>query len=389
MDVSVYPRVREPPMKLITQLFATAMMCALPIPLSAQATPTTWKATELWRVDGSDGGEPFGAVRDMVVGKDGALWVLDYKDQQLRRFDSNGKPLATVGRLGSGPGEMRKANGLLVTRDGSVWINDPTQKRFSVFSASGAFEKQFVVTMGGYGFRWNAWLDRRTGDVMDLAIVRRPGATTSTSEWRRISTTGTIGDTIAMPTCAAGGEKLFNSFEARSKNGNMVQSYAHTRGGGQVADGNGAMWCAMASSNHAVLVRIGKNDTIAQTNLKLIGAPVHPLERDSAIALAKQSIAQYETNTFDASRIPANKPPMLTLAVDDDGRLWIQHSARMNAQHVTFDVHDRAGKHLGRLRIPHRLSVEEIPVRARGNDLWVAVRDDDDVVQIVKYRVGR
>lgn len=361
----------------------------LQVSLGAQASPTAWKATELWRVDGTEGGEPFGIVRDMVVNKDNSLWVLDYKDQHIRRFDANGKPLSTVGRKGSGPGELQDANGMLVTRDGSVWVNDPRQKRFSVYRQNGQFDRQFVVMMGGHGYRWDAWLDRRTGDVMDAAIVRRPGATTSSMEWRRIATNGSIADTTAIPTCSSGGSVGSSSYRAESKNRNMIGAYPFTRGGGQVADGFGAMWCAMSNSPHATLVRIGKNDTLARSSLTLVGPPVSPVERDSVIAIVKRNVETYEKNTFDASNIPTVKPPIATMVVDDDGRLWIQHETRFGARSVTFDVHDRVGKHLGRVTIPHWLSREQVPLRARGNELWVAVRDDDDVLQIVKYRLGR
>ena len=75
--------------------------------------------------------------------------------------------------------------------------------------------------------------------------------------------------------------------------------------------------------------------------------------------------------------------------VDDDGRLWVQHAERFGDRSVTFDIHDRSGKHLGRLRIPQRPSAEGLPIRARGNDLWIALRDEDDVVGIARYRIAR
>jgi len=54
---------------------------------------------------------------------------------------------------------------------------------------------------------------------------------------------------------------------------------------------------------------------------------------------------------------------------------------------VTFDIHNRTGKHLARLRIPQRPSREGLPLRARGNDVWIALRDADDVVSIARYRM--
>ena len=75
--------------------------------------------------------------------------------------------------------------------------------------------------------------------------------------------------------------------------------------------------------------------------------------------------------------------------MDDDGRLWVQHAARFGDASVTFDIHDKAGKHLGRLTIPQRASAEGLPIRARGNDLWIALRDEDDVVGIARFKISK
>ena len=106
--------------------------------VSAQPKLATWTATELWHVDGTEGGEPFGDLRDYVVQKDGTLWVLDFKDQSIRRFSANGKPLPNVARMGSGPGEIKNANGMLLTPDGSKvgWFRDPDGNLLSVVQFS-------------------------------------------------------------------------------------------------------------------------------------------------------------------------------------------------------------------------------------------------------------
>lgn len=49
-------------------------------PLASQA-PKVRAATLLWQVDGSESGEPFGALRDLLLHRDGSVWAIDSKDQ--------------------------------------------------------------------------------------------------------------------------------------------------------------------------------------------------------------------------------------------------------------------------------------------------------------------
>lgn len=70
---------------------------------------------------------------------------------------------------------------------------------------------------------------------------------------------------------------------------------------------------------------------------------------------------------------------------DDDGRLWVRHANSYNRKGATFDLHDRDGRHLGRLTLNVRVSHQ--PLRARGNTIWLTVRDDDDVPSLAMFRM--
>ncbi len=365
-------------------------MVVLHAPLGAQRGIPVWRATPEWRIDGTESGEPFFDVRDFLAGKDGALWVLDFKDQSIRRFDANGKPIGTTGRKGSGPGELRNANGMVMRRDGNVWVNDPSNGRLTEYGVDGSFVQQHTVASRGYGYRWDAWLDRANGEFIEPFINQSVGARQSGMDWRRWSLAGAIRDTFPVPTCPGPTVQPRLSIRAETKGkGNMYASYPFATGGGSAADGNGGVWCATPASTNVVLVRIGKNDTIAQTRTTLPQIVVGKAERDEAVARIQKQIAAYATNDFDASKIPSNKSAITMLTVDDDGRLWVQHAPTFGDTTVTFDVHDKAGAHLGRVTFPKRPSIEGLPIRARGNDVWIALRDADDVVGISKYRIVR
>lgn len=358
---------------------------------STDAAPRTWTATELWRADGSGDGAPFTDLRDFVVNTDGVVWALDFEEQRIRRFGPDGQTLPSVARKGAGPGELMGANGLLAVGDGTVWVHDRGNGRVSVFDASGTYLRQHLLAIGDFWMRWDAWRDRRTGEIVDPFAERATNGARSIRRWRRLALDGTVRDTLAIPSCQRGEEPPFAFYDGVSPDGStsMWEYYPFTNGGGTAPDGQGGLWCAVNSSTAAVRVRIGTNDTIAQTFPPLAAVAVSTDERRRAIAVAESLLRPFPKNTFDAAKIPTTKPAIALLSVDDEGRLWVQHAAPFPDTSVTFDVHDSTGAPLGRLTIPHRVSATGLAVRARAMDLWIALRDEDDVVSIARYRLAR
>ncbi|MEP6764633.1 MAG: hypothetical protein ABJB66_10000 [Gemmatimonadaceae bacterium] len=349
--------------------------------IEAQANLKTWKAVEEWRVDGAPG-EPFADLRDYVVTKDGALWVLDFKDQNIRRYDANGRPLATISRKGSGPGEMRNANGVAIGPDGLVWANDPGNGRLTVFGLDGKYVRQITSGARGYGYRWMATTNKAKKELVEQSFA------TTTSEWKRYDSSGNALGTLPFSGCS-GGKPTYAGFRAETKGkGSSNGAYPFTNGGGLVPDDAGNVWCASANATRVALVRMGAHDTIAQTTVVIPILTVSNEERNDQIAKIEKRISTYETNDFDKSKIPGTKSGIGALHVDDDGRLWVQHTGVFKTKSATFDVFDSNGKHLGRVTIPvaHR---EYLPLRARGDFFWITVTDDDDAPSVVKYKIQK
>lgn len=357
-------------------------MAAISAPVRAvvaQSPLKTWRATEAWRTDGGENGDPFADLRDLVVLKDGTLWALDFKFQDIRRYSAEGKLLNKVARKGRGPGELQDANGMLVSNDGTVWVNDPQNRRFSVFGADGKFSHQFLFPITTFGYRWSAWTNRSTGEVVEKRI------NSDSSGWRRFDKTGNVVGSLPDAACPSG--KPSPGYYRAESPGGMGASYPFGLGGGLAPDGNGNAWCASIYATDVALVRMAaKNDTIARTSIVIPNIPVSAAERDEAIALVHKSLAKYATNNFDKSKVSASKPGIAALHVDSDGRLWVHHADVFGKRMTTLDAFDEKGKHLGRVALPFRSS-PYMPVRARGNLLWLSVIDDDDVQTIIHFRL--
>lgn len=358
------------------------VMLSLSAPVGAvtQPQPKPVAAQELWRVDGSESGEPFGNVRDILALPNGDVWVLDFKDQQIRRYDRQGKSLGVIGRKGSGPGEMRNANGMVLHGDGTVWVNDPSNGRFTVFRADGRYRAQHAVPITGYGYRWEAWYDATTTSVIDLDFSKRgamPGR-------RRISASGRASDRFELPPCRL---RLDLMYRATLPNESLQGLYPFSSGGGTGGDRQGGVWCAPVDGDGAVRVRMSSGDTVARTSLRVPEVPITSAERDAEIARVKKSVASYARNDFDPAKVPTRRPPIAALWVDDDGRVWLEHGRADGATTSTFDVFSATGVHLGRVLIPSRRSTY-LPVRAKGDRVWVPLLDADDVPAIAHFRVA-
>jgi hypothetical protein len=366
----------------MTRAFMLSIAClaaAWGRPLASQA-PQVRPATLLWQVDGSESGEPFGALRDLLLHRDGTVWALDFKDQVIRRYDARGKALPTVGRKGSGPGEMRNANGMALAPDGNVWVNDPSNGRLSVFAPGGQALRSVSLTIGGYRYRWEAWFEQ-TGELIEPVIGAK-------AQFRRLDATGKTLGTVDYPDC--GSPRTTNaSYMAENKDkdrGQLMGMYPFTSGGGIVSNRRGHFWCASAKGARVARLPYGRKDTVAVTSVDVPMVALTREERDAAIAQVSQRVAQYVSHNFDPSNVPNAKPGIAIVHLDSDGRLWVEHASKWKASSTTYDVFDTNGKSLFRVVIPMR-NVVGLPVLAQGNELVLTVTDADDVVNIARFRL--
>jgi hypothetical protein len=89
--------------------------------------PLNWSLVEVLRVGGeATGPASFTAANRWVAGVDATdhLYVMDRETSELHRFDSSGKHLRTVGRSGSGPGEIEHPAAMSISNDGSITVLD-------------------------------------------------------------------------------------------------------------------------------------------------------------------------------------------------------------------------------------------------------------------------
>lgn len=132
-----------------------AAVAALAVALGCSRDPATRAADNAsWRLSerpslqvGSqeEPGHELDGVFGGLIGRDGTVIVGNSGSAELRFFDTTGRLIHVAGRQGAGPGEFRSVNWIRRFRGDSIIVFDMAAQRFSVWSGSGAFGREFRV----------------------------------------------------------------------------------------------------------------------------------------------------------------------------------------------------------------------------------------------------
>lgn len=85
---------------------------------------------------GREGGE-FNLPRDVVVGKDGRIYVVDGGNFRVQVFDNSGKYLQSFGTVGKQLGNFARPKEIAADADGNVYVVDSAFGNFQVFNPDG------------------------------------------------------------------------------------------------------------------------------------------------------------------------------------------------------------------------------------------------------------
>ena len=343
-----------------------------------------WSLTEDLRIGtGETEATTFADVRGIAVGTGGRIFVLDYRVQEIRAFHPSGKFVSNIARRGQGPGEISDANGLGQAPDGTIWVNDPANSRFSLFKPDGSFLRQHVVPIGGHGFIWAGTVDTH-GNAVD-PVFDQSATGEPVFRIRRISPHGVVSD--AMDVACGAADATGAVWRGRSKTGGTIMSVPFTPSPRVQLDPRGFVWCTPSNVYRVVRVRLNGTDTVAVAERRIAPVPVTAQERAAVIARTDSTMKRYETSDADYSQIPKSKPFIDALDVDDAGRLWVRRPTT-EPMTTVFDVFDEKGAFLATVRAPFKISPYWHPV-IRGNVMYTVVLDEDDVQNVVRARIRR
>lgn len=329
--------------------------------------------------------EPVGQLRDFGVGRDGRIYVLDAKTQQIHVYRPNGEFEKTFSRKGSGPGELGQANGLLTAPDGTIWVHDHGNWRITVFTADGAYQRQIPANARFYGWRWDGAFDARKRLVHRVLII--DGASSRRNAWQARDLTGSRADTIPIAGEGQLAPKPGSFWQAEFANGSRrMGAYPFRNPVAEAFDPAGAVWTSAGGEYRLFKVTL-QGDTVAQATRNIRPYPVPEPVREAAIQRIRGLIKSAVKHDVDFANVPHTYAFVVQMAVDEQGRLWARRD-RADSSAAEFDVFTPSGAYQFTAMLKARIAMDARLLFAR-NALYAVSLDQDDLPSIVRAPVPR
>jgi hypothetical protein len=375
--------------------------------------------------------EMFKELSHITPAADGGVFFFDEGASTVRRFDSTGAYLNSLGRHGEGPGEYTSAWKIDLMPDGNVLIE--ADKTLNLYRATGesivdrdisftepqTLGSQRAVTEDGFIHVSRRMYDGRYPDSVGTNNNR-----VSATVVHRLRIDSPAVDTIYQPKPRVQPKR----FEMKVR-GATVPQYrdiplsprfvlAYSSLGYWIAGGEDTTYTILLHRREGGLLRIESDlarvESMAEEREWHFRSLLRYAKRFAGAALP------------DLSLIPASKPHFTEIQTDVDGRIWVrlyQPGVREEVdtlaapsrptgsaifyydggsgvmiggreppgprettrwmEPLVYDVFAPTGEFLGRIRLPARSSFGN----ARGNRLWLIATDDYEVPTLVRFRV--
>lgn len=354
-----------------------------------------WTVEEVLRIGSETEAEyQFGMIAGLDVDSEGNIHVLDQMGQRVQVYDEAGTWLRTIGRGGSGPGELSPAvSAILVTPGDSVIVIDLMQQRGNVYLADGSYAADFSVPMSeGLPIRFS-----RIGAgtfVEQTRMIPVPGeAATSSGVIRTRDSGGSIEDTLMTlpPT---------ESFTIDGQTPRFV-IFAPEQLWTVIGDSR----IALAYNNEyrvgihgtdgalqTVIVRSVESDEVTPADERML------LDRMRELMAAQGVPPEGLQQIMSAMEFAERYPVLSDVMGGPDGTLWVQRVAPaeefelgggieeafdLGAQE--WDVYDPDGRFLGQVVLPDRFR----PLRLHGSSIYGILRDELGVQNVAKLEIRR
>lgn len=332
-----------------------------------------WTVTEELRIGSAmaDGPDLFGQVADIVVDGEGRIHVLDRQAAEIRTFDRTGAWVRTFAREGAGPGELRNPLGMALGPDGRLWVSDPQNARYAVFSTDGEYVTSHRRKLAGSASPWNGGfgpegrLHEKIPTSLAIVMVRMDSALEPV-------------DTVAVPDYDA------PTLEINNENMRLRASVPFATRQEKLWDARGYLWTAVTGD-----YTMTQMDMSGDTLRVIHGPPVAPIpvtDEERQDRLDGLDWFRRQGGRVDPSVIPSEKPPMGGFDVADDGHLWVLLTPDPERDGVRYHVFDPAGRFLGEVPMERPLGRYTV---FRGDRIHGVVSDSLGVQYVVRWRVER
>ncbi len=355
-----------------------------------------WVVEEDLRIGSIDGGpdDQFGQVGGIALSSTGDIFVSDRQRRRVSVYSSDGGFLRSVGREGSGPGELgRGAIDVLITDGDTLLVPDVQNRRINRYAPDGATLASFPLEpekQRPLRFHWNPTTRSITVQLRPLpsgAGMTGPGM----DAIRLVTSTGALADTLLE--VPSGG-----LFEGRG---------IHYFTPEPVWDVTDSLTVVRAV-NDAYRIHFHGRDGSLRRIVEKSSEPRRITDRDIRAFFAYLD-REWIAAGVPPSRLQANHrrvgfaeffPAFATFRIGLGGSLWVQpvrSPADLSDEEIErydfvedfgasdWDVFDAAGRYLGVVSMPPRFQ----PRLFSGDAIYGVQRDELDVQYVVRLRVRK
>jgi DNA-binding beta-propeller fold protein YncE len=93
--------------------------------------------------DNDDENQFFRLPKDIKIGKDGLVYIMDTANHRIQVFERSGKYVRTIGRRGKGPGDILLPCSLAFDKDNNIVVADDGNLRIQTFDSKGNYLTSF------------------------------------------------------------------------------------------------------------------------------------------------------------------------------------------------------------------------------------------------------
>jgi hypothetical protein len=348
-----------------SSLLAAIFLAHAPGPaLHAQAPRLTHVST--FGCESCSGPSLFTRIQAISVGPAGEIIVADNSDPMIRVFDAGGRPAASFGRAGSGPGELRSPIALARHADRSFTVVDLGRRAVLRMDSSGS--DRGITQLDG--FPTAASFAPGGG----MALVGITSATSPSLRLLRVAMDGRATEPLSI------GAGEFPQRQMHDASGLSIALAAD----GSIAVGDGA--------GAYVVRRYSANGTYAGEIRRDVARVKRTPEEIQALAEARAGeltkMQQMTGRNLAAAVSTTGIPPERNyfnaygLQFDERGRLWVR-AERGAAGNTVFDVFDANGRFLGEVTVNR--AVRDFSLGA--GMLAGVTMNADSVAQVSVWRV--
>ena len=325
--------------------------------------------------------ETFGEIRSVEMDGEGRVYVLDAQASEIRTFAADGNFLSTIARRGEGPGELSRANGILLDREDRLWVNDHGKRSVLVLDLEGHELARHESIVPGFGYLWNAVIDT-AGTIWQPwshPVGRAPRAPdfTGVVEGENRGYFKSFDPNAGTYDSLFTGISAFRGYSASYEGGGWGLPIPFSGGTLSAIDQHRRAW--VVDSDTYTLYRMdARGDTSMEVRVTATPDPVTAADI-AAWRSGNADVAKQVPDALDAIEklIPPVKPLMQQLHTDDRSRLWIGRTVPTGAAPL-YDVFSPDAEYLGSVRLVAGALGWRPPVVRRDRILMVVAGEDGD-----------